>query len=257
MTIRKNLLQITQRVLSAIDGQEVNSISDTDEAMQVAETIQNVFYAMVAANKFPEHSEVLPISSLGDSTRPTVFTFDATLEGSTVSPDRVKKIQYNIAETSGQFNWRTLHYVCPEDFLDLVKDEASTNSQVVTDVRSTATYQIWNDRMPTWWTSLDDEHVIMDAYDSTIEATLQSSKTRVMGTVIPVLSLTDTAVPDIDDQFHPLLLQESISACGSLYNEGADPKMEQYARRLRSHLQNDKHRAIMGNSRPNYGRRRR
>lgn len=253
MAIRKTLLQIVQDILSTMDSEAVNSISDTDEATQVASIVEAAFYNLVAAKTIPEHKEILPLTSLGDSTRPTHFTFNAVLEGSSVRPNRIKRIEYNISTGSTQ-DWRNLYYVEPERFLDRALDSDGSSSVSVTDVRSTVRFLVFNERMPTYWTSFDDEHVVMDGFKSTVESTLQSSKTRMMASVIPSFSLSDSYVPDIDDQFHPLLLGEAKSMALSLFNEGTDPKVEQANRRLKNYLQNDTNRTSMGNRRPNYGR---
>ena len=44
MAIKKNLLEIVQNILSDMDSQEVNSISDSIEAMQVAQIVETTFY---------------------------------------------------------------------------------------------------------------------------------------------------------------------------------------------------------------------
>ena len=40
MAIKKNLLEIVQNILSDMDSEEVNTISDTVEAMQVAQIVE-------------------------------------------------------------------------------------------------------------------------------------------------------------------------------------------------------------------------
>ena len=46
--MKKTLLQIVQNILSDLDSEDVNSISDTVEAMQIARVVENTFYNIVA-----------------------------------------------------------------------------------------------------------------------------------------------------------------------------------------------------------------
>ena len=108
--------------------------------------------------------------------------------------------------------------------------------------------------MPRYYTSFDDDHIIMDAYDSSVESTLQTSKSRAYGTVYPTFSITDSFEPDLDDTMLPYLLAEAKSTCFSLFKSGSDPKVEQAARRLKSYVQNDMYKTKRANKRPNYGR---
>jgi hypothetical protein len=110
------------------------------------------------------------------------------------------------------------------------------------------------DKHPSYYTSFNDYYIIMDSYDSSVEATLQQSKTRAMGSVYPSFSQTDSFEPDIDKNLIPLLTAEAKSACFSLFKGGSDPKVEQAARRLKSYVQNDMYKIKRANTRNNYGR---
>jgi len=125
----------------------------------------------------------------------------------------------------------------------VVPDEAANTSLVV-----------FSDRMPTYYTSFDDLHIVMNAYDSSVESILQASKTRAYGTVYPTITIADGFIPDLDDTMMPYLLAEAKSTCFSLFKSGSDPKVEQAARRLKSFVQNDMYRTKRPNVRNHYGR---
>jgi hypothetical protein len=114
---------------------------------------------------------------------------------------------------------------------------------------------IRNDKAPSYFTLFDDEHVVMDSYDSTISQTLTSSKTRCYGHKIPSFTISDDFTPDVDEVLFPYLIAESKSTCFSLFKNGVDQKIEQAARRQKSYVQNDMHRLKQSNKRPTYGRR--
>jgi hypothetical protein len=131
---------------------------------------------------------------------------------------------------------------------------ASSGVLVVPDVNSSISLAIFNDRMPTYYTSFDDLHVVLNAYDAAIDTTLQESKTMAYGTVYPTFTIADGFIPDLDDTMMPYLLAEAKSTCFSLFKSGSDPKIEQAARRLKSFVQNDMYRTKRPNVRNHYGR---
>ena len=242
--MKRTLLEIVQSILNDMDSEAVNSISDTVEAEQIASVVEDTYYNIVAAREIPEHKQLLEMTPLSDRARPTQFHYPANTK-------EIEKLFYNIGVTGA--NWSEVKFVEPLDFLNRMDDQA-TGVVVATDVAGGTPLYIRNDRMPSYYTSFDDYHIVMDAYDATEESTLQQSKTRAYGTVYPTFSQTDNFEPDLDDTMLPLLLAEAKSTCFSLFKSGSDPKVEQAARRLKSYVQNDMYRTKRENKRPHYGR---
>jgi hypothetical protein len=58
----------------------------------------------------------------------------------------------------------------------------------------------------------------------------------------------------MDDTMFPFLLAEAKSTAMSLFKSGADPKIEQTARRQKVYVQNDMHKVNTGRAKNNYGR---
>ena len=242
--MKRTLLQIVQNILSDMDSEDVNSISDSIEAEQIASVVRDVYFNMVSTRMIPEHQELLTLTSLSSIARPTHF----------IIPEDVKKIeivQYNISATGTDF--RTLKYMEPIEFLSLNAEGDATIS--VNSVNGNVPVLIRNDKAPSYFTLFDDEHVVMDSYDSTISQTLTSSKTRCYGHKIPSFTISDDFTPDVDEVLFPYLIAESKSTCFSLFKNGVDQKIEQAARRQKSYVQNDMHRLKQSNKRPTYGRR--
>ncbi len=242
--MKRTLLEIVQSILNDMDSEAVNSISDTVEAQQIASVVEDVYYNIISAREIPEHKQLLQMTSLSDSEKPTHFHYPTNTK-------EIEKLFYNIG-TSGA-NWSEVIFVEPLDFLNRMDDQA-TGVVVVTDVAGGTPLYIRNDRMPSYYTSFDDYNIVMDAYDATVESTLQQSKTRAYGTVYPTFSQTDNFEPDLDDTMLPYLIAEAKSTCFSLFKSGSDPKVEQAARRLKSYVQNDMYRTKRENKRPHYGR---
>ena len=242
--MKRTLLEMVQSILSDMDSEAVNSISETVEAQQIASVVEDTYYNLIATREIPEHKELLKITALSDSTRPTHFRY----------PDNTKQVErlfYNTA-TGGE-DYREIYFVEPLDFLSRTKG-SEDNVVRVLDKNGGTDIFVRNDRMPSYYTSFDDYYIVMDSYDAAVETTLQQSKTRAYGTVYPTFTIEDGFVPDMDDTILPLLLAEAKSTCFSLFKAGSDPKVEQAARRMKSYSQNDMYRTKRENKRPTYGR---
>ena len=246
MAIKKTLLEIVQSILSDMDSEDVNTISDTVEAQQIAKVVEETFYNFVATRNIPEHHGLIKLTSLSDSAYPTHFIF----------PENVKAITglWYDKSTLGTLEYGEVHWVAPEFFLSRT-DSRSSGYVSVSDWVGGTNLRIGTTQMPTFYTSFDDEYVVMDSYDSSVESTLGTAKTRAVGDTIPVFSQTDAYVPDLDATLFPYLVAEAKSTCFSLFKGGVDPKIDQAARRQKAYMQNDMYRNKMENKRPKYGRR--
>jgi hypothetical protein len=243
--MKRTLLQIVQNILSDMDSEDVNSISDSIEAEQIASVVRDVYYNMVSTRMIPEHQELVKLVSLSNSARPTHFQV----------PDSVKRIdfiRYNVSTTSDT-EFKEIQYIEPLLFLTLHQD--GTNVDTVYDVNGNTPLLIRNDQMPTYYTSFDDLHIVMDSYKSDTDQILAENKTQALGHKIPTFTISDNFTPDLDEVLFPYLIAESKSTCFSLFKSGVDQKIEQAARRQKSYMQSDMYRVKKENKRPYYGRR--
>ena len=240
--MKKTLLQIVQSILSDMDSEHVNAISDSVEAQQVASIVEDTFYNIVATRLVPEHDELLKLTAASDSSYPTHFSY----------PDQVKKIT-NVWYEDSNGDYLEVCWVEPLDFLNKT-DGTQSDFDTVLDKNGGTKLRILNNQRPSFYTSFDDFWMVFNSYDSTQDATLQQSKVRAYGTKTPSFSITDSFVPDIDDVMFPYLLNESKSVAMSLLKGGSDPKVEQAARRQKSYVQNDLYRTERPNKWSTYGR---
>lgn len=246
MAIKKTLLQIVQEILNDMDSEDVNSISDTLEAQQVASIVETTFYNLIATRDIPEHQELLKLTSLSDTSYPTHFQYPDNLR-------RVDGLWYDTSDDAS-FEYTKIAWCEPEEFLRKT-DGLSSNYDSVTDKNGGTTLRIQNDEMPTFYTSFDDDYVIFNSYDSSIETNLQQSKIRGLGVVFPVFNKnSDSYVPDIDGVMFPYLINESKSVAMDLLKAGTVPKIEQAAKRQKSYVQNDRYKTQRPNNWSNYGR---
>ena len=78
--MKQNLLEMVQRILESIDGQMVDSIEDTREAMQVARCIKESYEHLLYTRDIKAKSNLIQLHSVSDTEHPTVFKINDDLE---------------------------------------------------------------------------------------------------------------------------------------------------------------------------------
>jgi len=247
-TMKMTLLEMVQSILDSVNADEVSSITDTEEAQMVAGFIRDTYYSLVNTRWFPEHYEMVKLVALSNTLYPTTLRI----------PDNVSRVEwfkYNVSLDGGT-TYRDIDWLEPRDFADRMfqLNAASPDVETKTNIVNGTPLLVWNNRMPTCFTSFDDNYIICDAYKNTIDNTLQESKTLAYVRTTPTFTIDDSFVPDIDPEVFPYLLAESKSLAHSLLLKTLDQKVEQMARRQKNFIQNDKMRIGSKNGRPNYGR---
>ena len=247
------LLEIVQSCLSVTDSDEVNTITDTVEAQQVAQIVKDTYYELITNLGIPEHDVLLPLSALGDTSKPNYMKIPSNAAD-------VEDVRYD-ARAYGETDpaWKDVVYMDPVTFLKRVQARKLSDSNVisVTDFNGVVLHII-NDYPPSYWTSFDDEYLVFDSYDSAVDSTLQSSKSSVIANVEPSWIEDDDFIPDLDHNFFPLLLAECKSMSFAILKQASNPKVEQKARQQKITTQNDKYRFKEKNlldGAPNFGRR--
>jgi len=240
--MKTTLLQIVRSILSDMDSEDVTSITDTVEAQQIASVVEDTYFNIIAARDIPEHRRLLSLVALGDTAKPTHFKYPTDTK-------KIIRLEYNVGTVANK-DFKELKYVDPLVFLDRMSED----DVLVETFEGNVDIYVANDRDPSYYTSFDDEYIIVDAYDVAEETSLQAAKTRAWGSVYPTFSQTNAFEPDLDNTLMPLLLAEAKSTCFSLFKGGSDPKVEQSARRLKSYVQNDMYKTKQANKRPYYGR---
>jgi len=244
------LLELTQDILSDMDSDEVNSINDTVEALQVAQILKTTYFEILNDGDWPHLGQLMQLDASGSSAKPTHMTM----------PDAVrymKWVKYNKKKsTDTKDKYAEVTYQTPEDFLNQVnyRDSSADNIKVVSD-DSGVQLLILDDTAPTYYTSFDNDTIVFDSYDSVVDATLKKSKTQTYVYKEPTFSLTDTYVPDLPAKAFPYLLAEAKSVAFNVLKQSANPKEEQRSARQKRRLSQERWRLEGGISYPSYGRR--
>jgi len=244
---------MVQNIASALDTDEINSITDTTESLQIAEIIKETFYEQFNNIFIPEFRTLVQLEDVNDLTRPNYLRIPSTV-------NRLEWVKY---KNFGNYaKLEDVEYVTPEEFLDtqLQYDQYINNVTLVNDA-SGLNYYIQNNMSPTMYTMFDDEYLVFDSYDADEEDTLKGTSTIALGIRAFEFELDDDFVPPLDASLFPLLLAEAKSTAFINLKQISSSKEEQRARRQRIRMQNDQFKSRKAQSRyftdgPNYARRR-
>ena len=226
---------MTQNILSALDSDPVSSIDETVEAVQVAELVKEAYFELLSQRDWPFLFQLAPLQALGDTNNPTKMKIPDTW-------NKVKWVKYNKKEVT---------WVDPQTFNDII-----TNRVAQSGVINANGYVINQD--PQYWTSYDDQFLIFDGYNSSVDSTLQANKSSAYGTQQASWTHTDNFVPAIPEKFFPTLLAEAKSQAFVNLKQQSNAREERKATRGRMAMRNDSWKNENGevkyNTRVNYGR---
>lgn len=243
------LLEMTQDILSDMDSDEVNSINDSVESLQVAQIIKSTYYNIIDGRDYDFLYELFQLEASGNSDRPTHMKLPENIID-------LKYIKYNTRKsTDTKDKYVKIKYLMPEDFMEIVdkRDSSKSDVTVVTDATGIS-INIKNDKAPEYFTSFDDENLVFDAYDSVLDTTLQKNKTQCHGKRSVTFTLLDTFTPDLPVQMFTYLLAEAKSNCFATLKQLPNAKAEQVSVSQKRRMSQDAWRLKNGIHYQNYGR---
>jgi len=280
--MKRTLLDLTQSILSSLSSDEVNSIGDTTESMQVAEVIRTTYFNIISRVGIPNHTQLIQLDPSLDASSPVLMYIPAGI-------GRLEWLKYfdsNILDTAiGSTHGINVDIVPPittipppapgylyvtilpiTQFIEMVNGFNPTESNVESftfndnsnNFDSSYTFYYRTDKQPQYCTVLSNYYVIFDSYDKTQDTTLQASKTMALGQVIPVFLMEDSFVPNLTEEQFPLLLNEAKSLAFFELKQSPHPKAELEAKRGWTSVQRDKsiiNRPTYFDALPNFGRR--
>ena len=247
---KMTLLTLTQAILNDMDGDQVNSINDTFESEQVAVIVRDTYKAMIDNRNWPHLKRLIQLTSSGDVNFPTYLTVPTDVK-------QLLTINYDKRRTGEtRRRYEKISWLEPDDFLRVVngRNNDSANTIIVTDPTGVELL-IMNDRAPTYFTSFNDETIVMDSYDTTVDSTIQESKTQSRAVVAPVWTHLDTFIPDLPEEAFTALLEEAKSRAMFKLKQMQDIKSEQESTRQQRWLSRKAWKVNGGVRYPDYGRR--
>ena len=246
--MKMSLLDMVQDILSDMSSDEVNSIDDTAESLQVAQIIKSCYFEMIGNRNWPHLKKLIQLEHAGDLSRPNYLQLPVNLK-------ELTNFKYYKTSINGTQQYSSVNYKTPEEFLDIVNNRLTSSSSVI-QVKDYggALLNIYNNADPTYWTSFDDLYLVTDSYNSLVDDTLQRSKTQCMAVIQPTWSMVDDYVPNLPVEAFAGFLEECKSTCFLRLKQMPDQKAEQKANRQQRWLSRKAWRAHGGVHYPDYGR---
>jgi hypothetical protein len=244
------LLEMVQEILSSMDSDEVNSISDTPEAMQVALVIRRAYLDLASRLNLSEHFDFFQLTASGDNTLPIVMYRPADV-------DQLVWLKYDKRLAgSDPVSFKDVRYQAPATFFDRMF-MMNTNDSNVSSTDFTIDgddfkllYQ--TDRHPNYWTSIDDYTLIFDAHKSSLDTTLQKSKTHCYGLKNTSFTLSDAFTPSLDSQQFSLLVNEAKALAWAELKQATHARAERQSRTQLIRTQRNKRALPSGHVLPDY-----
>lgn len=238
-------LEMVQFILSSMDSDEVTTITETIESQQVADIIQETYEELLDRRdwEFLKHRT----RQLDDPTGASNVQLDIPSD-----VIHVECVWYKDHDTS-KFN--EIQYLSPKEFISTYQnlDTSQTNIEAAT-IADSVDIAVYNDRVPTHWTSFDESAIIFNAFDSGTEANLQGTNSKILAEVRPTVTQADATVLDLPLRMFSLLLHEAKSSCWAQLKQETNPKAEQIARRQYIKLRELERQTVKDQEVVDYGR---
>jgi hypothetical protein len=251
--MKYSLLDLVQTILSSMDSDEVNSINDTTEAMQVANVVKSVYYDILTRADLPESRGLFVLERPPATYPPTAMRIPADYSS-------VEEVRYNtIQDGETDAKYTLMAFVDRDTFLDRMYAINETDDDVDTTTLNSVKYIYKTNVAPTYYTTFDDRIILFDSYDSAVDINLRPQKSLAYGKKSIPWSMANTFVPDLDDEQFALLLNEAKSLAWVELKQTPHQKAEMNARRGWTRLQRTKDSLPTPTQLerlPNYGRKR-
>lgn len=254
---KQSLLDMTQEILSAMSSDEVNSISDTTESLQVATIIKRKYYDIISRGDLPEHMQPISLDPSNDITMPVLMYIPAGVSN-------LEWIKYFNSDTDSP-GYQYITILPTQQFIDMTSGfntddtnvDTFTFNPAVNGFPNSFTFYYKNDKQPSYCTIIANKYVIFDGYDDTLDTTLQTSKIMAFGKVVPTFTMADTFIPQLEDNQFSLLVNEAKALAYYELKQTPHQKAEQEIKRQWSATQRNKatiNRPTHFDQLPNFGR---
>lgn len=254
----KTNLDYVQDILSALDSDEVNSVSDTTESLQVLRILKRSYDGIVTRADLNEHYTLFELQPSNDVTQPTIMYRPNNV-------DSILWVKYNKATLEDtNSNFQEITFLDMNEFLrrmySIKEDADNVISYTVSSSTDTINILGYDNKSPTWFTTFDDRTLIFDSYDASVDSTLQNDKSLAYGKKDQTFSNTDSFIPFLDNEFSTLLLNEAMVLAFAELKQMPHEVAKQWANRAWTKTNHSK-RGIDQDIRPityapNYGRKR-
>ena len=227
--MRKTLLKMTQDILSSLDGEEINSIGDTTESMQIVGFIRNSYEEMMASLNSPNTGTLFELQPSNDPTQPTVMYLPDTMQN-------LMWIKYDKSTPDNpNYSYQPVEFIDLETFLiRMYSINQLPQNDVTTFILTldTGTFNIYckNNKPPDYYTTIDEHILLFDSYSANLETTLMGNKTSCFGEKVQTFIEDDNWVPNLPPKEFALLENEAKSQAFVEQKQSQNPVAERRAK---------------------------
>jgi hypothetical protein len=223
MTI--TVLDVANKCLNDMNSFQVNSISDTEEALQVASIIEDKYYSMLETMDWPVDSDYLPLVTSAANAGPTTLSIPVTVH-------KIDHLRYNTL---------SLKYRDPEVFFSTALDPSNASNENMELVQFGPNIQgyVLNNKDPEFFTSFDDELIVCDSFNADNEDKLVATKSLAKVTKHQVITIDDSTPIPITKKMQPYFLSECRAAAFKKIKQQVSDEDERDRKIHRSRLQTE------------------
>ena len=248
---KKTLLQIVQKVAQKINADEVTGFDeDSVEILDIRDMCLEVLEDLSIRNDWEFlKDQLMPLEA-------------GTNEIELSIPANVKKVQtvrYRFTDAGVQSGFRTLHYQCPDEFLQRLQNNRPTEPDTATVVINGIELYPRTNRQPRYWTSFNEETIVLDSYDAAENPTgVDATDSTILATINLDFTGSDQEdwVAPIPEQLFTLWEQECVAEGFVQFRQAENPRAERRSRR--SYIQQIRKEPVTnkdeGSKEVNYGR---
>lgn len=219
----RTVLQYVQKALNVCDSDAVDSISDTEESLQVADYLEEAYLELINREDWKFLEQPVTLTAFADLTQPTSFHIAEEIKS-------FKYIAYNVAEDGADAEYEQLTYLEPVEFVK--RFSAPGSNRALVNVGDRVSFYVDTDKAPKYYTHFEGEtDIVCNAYRSDIESTLVASKINGFAYVIPAFTQDDEFVPELPNSMIPLLQATLNAVCKQYLDDDVSPVDERRAGR--------------------------
>jgi len=237
--LKLTLLEMVQHILAAMGSDEVNSYDDTVESHQVAQLIRQVFYDAAVELSLPEHEGMFELNASGNADLPCLMTLPS-------SAIKANKVYYDNKAPTDTYSKMVLCTYLPFDDFQRMQSSLRDMTGDVGEMQVTTNTEIYpvlyaSNRHPSYYTTTDDNTLLFDSYDRSIDTTLQKNKSMVHGLIYPTFVMANDTYPQVDPSQFPYLLAKAKTRAFNELKQTLNQESATEARRQKIVLQKRKH----------------
>ena len=147
---------------------------------------------------------------------------------------RIQTVRYRFEDAGVQSGFRTIKYMCPDEFMTRLMNNRPTEPDTATVVINGVEFYPRTNRQPRYWTSFDEENVVFDSYDLAVNnAGIEATDSAILATINLDFTGSDQEdwVAPIPEQLFTLWEQECVAEGFVQFRQAENPRAERRSRR--------------------------